>query len=103
MATRTGRVEKRIPLEAPMQIFRFQEPGSTNLAEKATTTNVSTRGVRVLTNRALPPQEPLLVTSLTGLGEPKPARVVYCQQLAEGVFGVGLKFERVQGNAGVQE
>jgi len=77
-----------------MQISGLQKPGFTDLPEKTTTENVSTHGVRVLTKRALPPQERLLVTSLSGSDEPIPARVVYCQPLAEGVFGVGLQFER---------
>jgi hypothetical protein len=77
-----------------MQISGLQKPGSTDLPEKTTTENVSTNGVRVLTKRALPPQERLLVTSLIGGEEPIPARVVYCQPLSEGVFGVGLQFEK---------
>jgi hypothetical protein len=52
---------------------------------------------------ALPPQERLLVTSLVGSGEPKPARVVYCQHLGEGVFGVGLQFEKGEASAGVEK
>jgi len=96
MASRTGRGEKRIHLEVPMQISRLQEAGSADLAEKAATENVSSRGIRILTRRPLPPQERLLVTSLIGGEEPKPARVVYCQPLTEGVFGVGLQFERGQ-------
>ena len=103
MATRTGRIEKRIPIEVPMQIFRFLKPGSTDLGEKTTTENVSGHGIRVLSSRALPPQERLLVTSPMGSEEPKPARVVYCQQLREGVFGVGLQFEKLEANVGVKE
>jgi hypothetical protein len=78
-----------------MRISSAQKPGSTDLTE-TTTENISTHGARVLTKRALPPQERLLVTSLIGTEEPKPARVVYCQPLAEGVFGVGLQFEKGQ-------
>jgi PilZ domain-containing protein len=99
MATQTGRVEKRIRLEVPMQISRLQTPGFTDLTEKTTTGNVSTHGVRVLTKRALPPQERLLVTSPISSEEPIRARVVYCQPLAEGVFGVGLQFEKGQATA----
>ncbi|MFZ0761039.1 MAG: PilZ domain-containing protein [Candidatus Sulfotelmatobacter sp.] len=99
MASRTGRVEKRIQLEVPMRISSLEKTGSVDLAEKTTTENVSTHGVRVLTRRPLPPQEWLLVTSLIGSEEPKPARVVYCQPLAEGVFGVGLQFEKGQATA----
>ncbi len=105
MASRTGRVEKRIRLEVPMRIFSLQKRGSRDLSEnrdlseKTTTENISSRGVRVLTKRALPPQERLLVTAVIGKEEPIPARVVYCQPLAAGVFGVGLQFERGEATA----
>jgi hypothetical protein len=99
MATQTGRVEKRIRLEVPMQISRLETPGLTDLPEKTTTGNVSSHGVRVLTKRALPPQERLLVTSPISSEELIRARVVYCQPLAEGVFGVGLQFEKGEATA----
>lgn len=100
MATRTGRVEKRIHLKVLMQMSGLQKPGFTDLPEKTTTENVSTHGVRVVTKRALLPQERLLLTSLSGSEEPIPARVVYCQPLlAEGVFGVGLQFEKGKATA----
>jgi hypothetical protein len=99
MSVQTGRVEKRIRLEVPVQISRLETPGITDLPEKTTTGNVSTHGIRVLTKRALPPQERLLVTSPIGSEEPIRARVVYCQPLAEGVFGVGLQFEKGEATA----
>jgi hypothetical protein len=98
MASRTGRFEKRIHRGVPMRIL-LQKPGSTDLLENATTENVSPHGARVLISRALPPQERLLVTSLSGNEEAKPARVVYCEPLAEGVFGVGLQFEKGKATA----
>jgi hypothetical protein len=94
MASQTGRAEKRIHWEVPMRISRLQKPGPTALVENTTTENVSPNGARVLISRALPPQERLLVTSLIGNDEAKLARVVYCEPLAEGVFGVGLQFEK---------
>jgi len=96
MASQTGRVEKRINREVPMRISRVQKPGSTDLVEHTTTENISSHGARVLISRALPPHEQLLVTSLNGNEEAKPARVVYCQPLTEGVFGVGLQFKKGQ-------
>ena len=98
MATRTGRVEKRIRLEVPMEISSLQKLDPTDPTEKTTAENVSACGVRVLTKRALPPQERLLVTSPISHEEPIRARVVYCQPLAEGVYGVGLQFEKGEGN-----
>lgn len=96
MATRTGRVEKRVPREMAMQISGVQGLGPADLIEKARTENVSTHGVRVLTKRALLPEERLFIISLSAAEEPIPARVVYCQPLGEGVFGVGLQFEKPQ-------
>ena len=96
MATWTGRVEKRIPLELPLQISGLKSLGLADLIEKTTTENVSTHGVRILTKRALLPQERLLVTSLSAREEPIPARVVYCEPLTEGVFAVGLQLEKAQ-------
>jgi hypothetical protein len=93
MAMRTGRVEKRMPRKMPVQISRAQSLGLTKLIEKTTTENVSSRGVRVLTRRALQSQEWLLVTLLVGSEMPRSARVVYCQPLAGELFGVGLQFE----------
>lgn len=100
MATWLGRVEKRIPLEVTMQISDLQKSGFANVAEEATTENVSTHGARVLVRRALPPQEWLLVSSLIRSEAPISAQVVYCQRLAEGVFGVGLQFEKSEATAG---
>ena len=98
MATWTGRVEKRIPLELPLQISGLKSLGLADLIEKTTgtTENVSTHGVRILTKRALLPQERLLVTSLIVREEPIPARVVYCEPLAGGVFAVGLQLQKAQ-------
>jgi hypothetical protein len=93
MATRTGRVEKRIPQKMPVQILGAQSLGLRKLIERATTENVSSRGVRLLTRRALQSKEVLLVTLLIGSEMPRPARVVYCQPLAGELFGVGLQFQ----------
>jgi hypothetical protein len=94
MATRSGRVEKRTQLEMPVQISRPQSLGLTDLIEKTTTENVSSRGMRILTRRALQPHERLVVTALAGNETPTPARVVYCQPLTGDLFGVGLQFQK---------
>jgi PilZ domain len=93
MDTGAGRVEKRVHLEMPVQISRVHSLGLTDHIEKTTTENVSSRGVRVLTRRALQPREWLWVTSVVGGEMPKPAQVVYCQPVAGELFGVGLQFQ----------
>jgi len=93
MVTEAGRVEKRTHLKMPVQISRGQSPDLADLIENTTTENVSSRGVRVLTRRALQPREWLWVTSVVGGEMPKPAQVVYCQPVAGELFGVGLQFQ----------
>jgi hypothetical protein len=92
MATKAGRVEKRTHLKMPVQISRGQSLDRADVIENTTTENVSSRGVRVLTRRALQPQEWLWVTPVLGSEMPKPAQVVYCQPVAGELFGVGLQF-----------
>lgn len=94
MTTGTGRVEKRVHLMMPVRISRVRRPGHTDLIGPATTENVSSRGIRVLTRRALQPQEWLLVTPLVGNEMPTRARVVYCQPHAGELFAVGLQFQK---------
>jgi hypothetical protein len=93
MATRIGRVEKRIRLEVPMQISGLQKRPSADLTEKTITENVSTHGARVVNRHPLSPHERLLVSSHSGRGIRTSALVVYCQPLANGLFGVGLQFQ----------
>jgi hypothetical protein len=93
MATETGRVEKRSYRKIPVQISRVQSLGLTEFIENTTTENVTSRGVRVLTKRALRPEERILVTPLVGGEVPVLAQVVYCQPLAGERFGVGLQFK----------
>jgi len=93
MATGAGRVEKRTHLKMPVQISRGQSPDLAEFIENTTTENVCSRGVRVLTRRALQPREWLWVTPVVGSEMPKPAQVVYCQPVAGELFGVGLQFQ----------
>jgi hypothetical protein len=91
MATEAGRVEKRTHLKMPLQISRGQSLDRADVIENTTTENVSSRGVRILTRRALQPREWLWVTPVIGSEMPKPAQVVYCQPVAGELFGVGLQ------------
>jgi hypothetical protein len=93
MATEAGRVEKRTHLKMPVQISRGRSPDLADIIENTTTENVSSRGVRLLTRRALQPREWLWITSVVGSEMPKPAQVVYCQPVVGELFGVGLQFQ----------
>jgi hypothetical protein len=91
MPLRSGRLEKRIRLAVPVEISSPQNPSA---AERTTTENVCSLGIRVLTQRARHLNERLMISSLVGDLRTL-ARVVYCQRLPDGQFGVGLQFQGV--------
>jgi hypothetical protein len=89
MPVRLGRLEKRIRLAVPVQISSLQDPAAT---ERTTTENVCSLGIRILTQQARDSNERLMISTL--LGDLRIlARVVYCQRLPDGRFGVGLQFQ----------
>ena|SRR5438309_9723506 len=94
MAVRSGRLEKRIRLAVPVQISNLLDPAAT---ERTTTENVCSLGIRIFTQRARDLNERLMITSLVGDVRTL-ARVVYCQRLPDGQFGVGLQFQGVAVN-----
>jgi len=89
MSGRSGRLEKRIRLEVPVQISSLQDPSA---VERTTTENVCSTGIRILTRRAKERNDRFMVNSLVGDLRAL-AKVVYCQRLADGRFGVGLQFQ----------
>jgi hypothetical protein len=88
MPVRSGRLEKRRKLGVPVEVSSLQHPSE---AEKTTTENVSSLGMRVLIDRAKQLNERLIIRSLAG-DLRTVGRVVYCQQLPGGRYGVGLQF-----------
>jgi hypothetical protein len=91
MPTRLGRLEKRITLAVPVEIVSLENPTA---GERTTTENVCSLGVRVLTRQTMARNERVRIQSLSG-DLRAPARVVYCQRLPDGRFGVGLQFQGV--------
>ena len=91
MPMRSGRLEKRIQLAVPVEI---SSPLNPSAAERTTTENVCSLGIRVLTQRGRELNERLMINSLVGDSRTL-ARVVYCQRLPDGGFGVGLQFQGV--------
>src|SRR5207248_10848062 len=89
MPARSGRLEKRIRLAVPVQIASLLDPAT---AERTTTENVCSLGMRVLTERARQLNERLMISSLVGDLRAL-ARVVYCQRLPDGRFGIGIQFQ----------
>lgn len=88
MRVRSGRLEKRIRLAVAVQI---SSPGDSTVTERATTENVCSTGMRVLTQGARQPDERLLVRLRDGKVRIL-ARVIYCHRLPDGRCGVGLEF-----------
>jgi hypothetical protein len=84
-----GRLERRIPLAVPVQLSSLQDPSA---IERTTTENVCSIGVRVFSQAAKEMNERLVVRSLVG-DLRSLARVVYCQRLPDGRFGIGLQFQ----------
>jgi len=89
MAVRSGRLEKRIQLSLPVQISSLYDPST---SERTTTENVCSLGMRVLTQKARELNERLMISSLVG-DLRSMARVVYCQRLLDGGFGIGIQFQ----------
>jgi hypothetical protein len=89
MPLRSGRIEKRIDVALPLQISTLLDPDT---AERTTTENVCSLGMRILTGHARELNERLMITSLKD-NMRRLARVVYCQRLADGHFAVGLQFQ----------
>ena len=89
MPVRSGRLEKRIRLVAPVEISSLLNPAAT---ERTTMEDFCSLGIRILTQRARELNERLWVRLLDGDLRAL-ARVVYCQRLPDGRFGVGLQLQ----------
>jgi hypothetical protein len=87
---RSGRLEKRTPLAVPLQISSLLD---STAIERTTTVNVCSLGIRAVMGRPRKLDEQLFVKSPDGILQ-TPARVVYCQRLSDGRFGVGFQFQQ---------
>jgi hypothetical protein len=89
MALPSGRAQSRIRLAVPVRLSDPREPES---AENAVTENVSPLGTRVLVKTPKEAETLLFLNSPT-LRFRTSVRVVYCQPLPGGQFGVGLELQ----------
>lgn len=94
MPARLGRFEKRVRLAVPVEVASLQNPAAT---ERTTTENVCSLGVRILTRQTMQRNERVRIKSVAGDLRAF-ARVVYCQRLPDGRFGVGLEFQGTKPN-----
>jgi hypothetical protein len=88
MPMRSGRLVKRTPLTIPIRISSLLNPCA---AERSTTENVCSLGLRVLVRQARKPNELMLINSVDGELRTA-ARVVYCERTGDGRFALGLEF-----------
>jgi len=88
MGVSTGRTQKRIAKEVVAELAR---PSTSPTKETAISQNVSSRGVRLATERDWHAGDRVLLSS-PELGFHGQARVVYCQRLDNERFAVGLEF-----------
>ena len=84
----TGRLHVRTPLKLAIELLDPREPK----ADPGVTENVSRLGVRVLLRA---PKEPntVLLLNCPANNLRTSARVVYCEALSDGQFGVGLQLK----------
>lgn len=89
MQLRSGRLEKRIPLAVPVEVCTAEDDSA---LERGTTENVCSLGARVVMRRPKERNERLMIRSVLG-NLWTTARVVYCQRLSDGRFGVGIQLQ----------
>jgi len=87
---RSGRLEKRTWLAVPLQISSLHD---STAIERTTTENVCSLGIRAVMGRPRELGERLFVKSPDGALQTL-ARVVYCQRLSDGRYGVGFQFQQ---------
>ena len=90
----SGRLEKRIQRVIPVEISTLQD---SRITERVSTENISSLGARIVTKRSVEQNERLMIRSLAG-DQRTLARVVYCQRMTDGRFGVGMQFLGVRVN-----
>jgi hypothetical protein len=89
MTSTEGRIEKRLRLSVPLELSKLQDPSG---ADRTVTENVCSVGARVLSRRAVEPNERMVVRFLE-VNLRTEARVVYCERLSDGRFCLGLQFQ----------
>ena len=84
----TGRSEARLPLGVPVWLTSLRRPG---VFEVVPTENVSTLGIRLVTQQFWEPAETVLVTSPPGLCVQ--GSVVYCKNLPSDDHILGIRLD----------
>src|SRR5215469_6618988 len=87
---KTGRKEKRLPIMIPVNLAPVW-PESTEKHERTFTDNISAHGARVRATCPWQLGDEALISPVKG-EQPMRGQVVYCQQLPNGTFFIGLRF-----------
>ncbi len=89
MYSQMGRLEKRIKMDWELHLFMLQNRSK---VRNAKVENISSRGARVVVNQPFEPQEALWVSSVDDTLHSQ-AHVIYCQNLGNKCYALGLHFE----------
>lgn len=88
--TLSGRLERRLPIIVIVRLAQADR-ASTHGEERTFTDNISAHGARIFSRHPWQPGDEVMVTPVDE--ETTYGNVVYCERLADGRFGIGLKFQ----------
>ena len=83
-------MEKRLPIIVVVRLVH-ETAADTNGEERAFTDNISPFGARVFSRHSWQPGDPIRIAPINE--EPVFGEVVYCQQLPDERYRLGVKFE----------
>jgi hypothetical protein len=86
----SGRAERRLPIILVVRLVHC-EPAPAVAEEKTYTDNISPHGVRLFSKHTWQPGDSVRVTPLSD--ESVCGKVVYCQKLLDGSYGIGVQFQ----------
>jgi hypothetical protein len=86
----SGRMERRLPIIVVVRLAQI-EPADSDREERTYTDNISAQGARVFTRYPWQAGDSVRVTPLRK--ETASGKVVYCQTLPDGRYGIGVKFQ----------
>jgi len=85
-----GRTEKRLPIIVVVRLAQV-EPAESEREERTYTDNISARGARIFSRYPWHAGDAIMLTPLRE--ETASAKVIYCQTLPDGRYGIGVKFQ----------
>ena len=86
----SGRTERRLPIIVVVRLAQI-EPADSDREERTYTDNISAQGARVFSRYSWQAGDKVVVTPVRE--ETVSGKVVYCQTLSDGRYGIGVKFQ----------